>query len=263
MSQIVRSDCTSQFLPEKKRARHRTFAGVWKLKPLSLAVTAALSVMATQPAQADAPITGSISGSYTWSGGDLAINPGVAISGGSTGVIAGGSSLGTLSNSGQLSGSWLGIYVDGNTIEEINNASSASINGSTYGIGIYSSSSLVRTLTNSGTIGTIVNGFNGIYNEGTINTLINNSDGVISGGSVNAAIYNSRTIGTISNSGLINGGTSSLGATSYYSSGIDNRRTINVINNNSSGTIYGQFSGVYNYRGSGTCLLYTSDAADE
>jgi outer membrane autotransporter protein len=255
MSQIVRNDCTSQFLPNEKRARHRTFAGVWKLKPLSLAVTAALSMMATQTAQADAPITGSISGTYTWSGSDLAINPGVAISGGSTGVIAGGSSLGTLSNSGQLSGNWLGIYVDGNTIEEINNTSSGSISGSTHGIGIYSSSSLVKTLTNSGTIGTIGNGFNGIYNEGTINTLINNSSGVISGGSMNAAIYNSRTIGTISNSGLISGGTSSLGATSYYSNGIDNRRTINVINNNSSGTIYGQFSGVYNYRGSGTAVI--------
>jgi outer membrane autotransporter protein len=231
-------------------------AARFRLSTLSLAVAAALSVMAMHSAQADAPISGSVSGPYTWASGDLLINPGVAVSGGSDGVVADSASLGILRNSGQLSGSFSGIYIDGNTIDRIENASSGSINGRDYGIAIFSSSSLVKTLVNSGTISS-PNGTAAISNEGTINTLINNSGGIILGGDLTAGIYNRRNIGVLTNSGTIKGGVNQNNSLLAYSYGIqnDNRATIGTLNNNSGGIIYGHASGIYNYTSSGTALI--------
>lgn len=228
----------------------------FRLRTLSLAVAAALSIMAAHSAQADAPISGSVSGPYTWASGDLLINPGATVSGGGDGVVADGASLGIMNNSGQLSGSFSGIYIDGNTIDRIENTSSGSINGRDYGIAIFSSSSLVKTLVNSGTISS-PNGSAAISNEGTINTLINNSGGIILGGDLTAGIYNRRNIGILSNSGTIKGGVNQNNSLLAYSYGIqnDNRATIDTLNNNSGGIIYGHASGIYNYTSSGTALI--------
>lgn len=227
-----------------------------RLSTLSLAVVAALSIMTMHTAQADAPISGSVSGPYTWASGDLLINPGAAVSGGDDGVFSGGASLGILSNSGQLSGSFSGIYIDGNTIDRIENASSGSINGRDYGIAIFSSSSVVKALVNSGTISS-PSGTAAISNEGTINTLINNSGGIILGGDLTAGIYNRRNIGTLTNSGTIKGGVNQNNSLLAYSYGIqnDSSATIGTLNNNSGGIIYGHASGIYNYASSGTALI--------
>ncbi|MNR90976.1 Outer membrane protein B precursor [compost metagenome] len=226
-----------------------------RLSTLSLAVTAALAVMAASPAQADAPIVGASPGGHTWLTGDLTVGSGANLSGGFTGVYTGSSSLGTLSNSGFLQGAYAGIYNDGNAITAISNASGASVNGGDYGIAS-DSGSVIATLVNSGTIQAAANGFGGVMNMGTITTLTNNSGGLIAGGNSNAGLQNTTggRIGVLTNSGMIRGGTSPNG---NFSHGVDNSNgsTITTLNNTSSGTISGAYSGVYNYSGSGTALI--------
>lgn len=96
------------------------------------------------------------------------------------------------------------------------------------------------TLSNAGTIGTLVNavdgkivGYRGINNQGTIDNLnnaglissVNNDNGIFMG--QKGAIFNSGTIGSLHNTGTIEGGT-----TDYYgSSGIINQGIINAIVN--------------------------------
>lgn len=220
---------------------------------LSLAVSAAVSVMVVAPAQADAPISGTVTGVHNWNSGDLTIESSGHLSGGSEGVYTNASSLGTLSNSGYIRGSFAGIYVD-KSFTALVNASGASINGGDYGVFI-DRGSTVGSIVNNGTIQVVWNSYNGISNQGTITNLSNSSSGVITGGEMTAAIQNSRgQISVLSNSGAIRGGDSAMGSYSY---GIDNsnRSTIGTLNNNSGATIYGAYSGVYNYSGSGAALI--------
>lgn len=220
---------------------------------MSLALTAAWALMAATAAHADAPISGTVSGGYNWNSADLTVESSGRLSGGSSGVYTSGSSLGTLSNSGYISGTFAAIYND-KTLGAINNASGASINGGDYGL-FNDAGSRIGSIVNHGTIQAATNGFNGISNQGTITNLSNGNSGVIAGGNSNAGIQNSRgTISVLTNSGMIRGGDSPNGS---YSHGIDNsnRSTIGTINNNSGATIYGAYSGVYNYSGSGTSLI--------
>lgn len=228
-----------------------------RLSTLSLAVSAALSLMAASPAQADAPITGVVvipwPSAYNWNSGDLTIESSGRLSGGSSGVYTDGSSLGTLSNSGYIGGTFAGIYND-KTLTAINNASGATISGGSYGI-FTERGSTVGSLVNNGTIQAASNGFGGINNEGTITNFNNSSSGMITGGNSNAGIKNAGgRIGVLTNSGMIRGGDSPNG---NYSNGIDNssKSTIDTLNNNSGATIYGAYSGVYNYSASGTSLI--------
>jgi len=228
-----------------------------RLSTLSLAVSAALSLMAASPAQADAPITGVVlvpgSGAYNWSNGDLTVESSGRLSGGSSGVYTDGSTLGTLSNSGYIGGTFAGIYND-KTLTAINNASGASINGGDHGL-FNDTGSRVGSIVNNGTIQAAPNGFNGISNWGTITNLSNSRSGVIAGAEMAAGIQNWRgQIATLTNNGTIRGGDSNLGSYSY---GIDNnnRSTIGTLNNNSGATIYGARSGIYNYSSSGTSLI--------
>lgn len=130
---------------------------------LSLAVSAAVSVMVVAPAQADAPISGTVPGGHNWSSGDLTIESSGHLSGGSSGVYTDGSSLGTLSNSGYIRGSFAGIYVD-KSFTALVNASGASINGGDYGVFIERGST-IGSIVNDGTIQAATNGFQGIGNQ--------------------------------------------------------------------------------------------------
>lgn len=220
---------------------------------LSLALSAAWALMAATSAHADAPISGAVSGDYNWNNGDLTVEGSGHLSGGSSGVYTDGSTLGTLSNSGYISGAFAAIEND-KTLSAINNASGASIRGGDYGL-YNGSGSRIGSIVNLGAIQAATNGFNGISNQGTITNLSNGSSAVIAGGEMNAGIQNSRgQISVLDNSGTIRGGDSSLGS---YSHGIDNsnRSTIGTLNNNNGATIYGAYSGVYNYSGSGTSLI--------
>jgi outer membrane autotransporter protein len=224
-----------------------------RLSTLSLALTAAWALMAADPAHADAPISGSVSGDYNWNSGDLTVESSGHLSGGSSGVYTAGSSLGTLSNNGYISGAFAAIEND-QTLTAINNASGASLRGGDYGL-YNGSGSRVGSIVNLGTIQAAANGFNGISNQGTITNLSNGGSGAIAGGDMNSGIQNSRgQISVLNNSGTIRGGDSNLGS---YSHGIDNsnRSTIGTLNNNSGATIYGAYSGIYNYSGSGTSLI--------
>lgn len=156
--------------------------------------------------------------------GTLINNSGSYISGAQSGVYNSniGSGIGTLSNSGVISGggSGNGIWSLG-TISDLDNASGGTISGQA-GIKINAS---IGTLTNEGTISGTDTGIL-IGNGGGIGTLTNT--GAISGS--NYAIYTSRSIGPITNSGVISGNINNLSAS-------------NLTINGGSGTTFGTLTG--------------------
>ena len=158
-----------------------------------------------------------------------------------------GDTIGTLTNSGTITGTnFYGIWNAG-TITALTNNTGGAIGGGQEGI---FNSGTIGTLTNSGTItGT---SFYGIWNNaGTITTLTNS--GTITGGG--AGIYNTGTIGTLTNSGTI---TSNAGG--INNNGINNNGgTITTLTN--AGTIKGLGDvGVYNI-GGGTIGTLTNSGA--
>jgi len=114
-----------------------------KLSVLVLALSGSFAAMATAHAQ-------TITTAQNWSTGDYYNNSGTVINVTSGAAITASGVLGTLSNSGTISGGATGIFNNGGTI-----------------------STLINT-------GTISGGNTGIYNMGTISTLTNS--GLISGG---------------------------------------------------------------------------------
>ena len=161
-------------------------------------------------------------------------------------------SIGALTNYGSISGGEVGIYNDsGSTITGLTNH--GSISGAESGI--YNYNATIGQLTNSGII---TSGSTGIQNNtATINTLINS--GTISASSY--GIYNdvNSTINSLSNSGSI--GASSAGIYNYATtiSALTNSGTISAnngianvggsigqLNNLAGGVIVGGESGIYN-----------------
>jgi len=202
---------------------------------LTLTLTAALAVMA-QAATAQTTTISNPQGTYDWTSGNLSVTSTISgsIIGGVTGcgfaavngVVACGS-VGTLTNSGVISGI-VGVNNNGgSTVTAVNN--SGQISGQSDGIVNQGS---IGALTNSGTIDSFQN--NAIFNLGSIGTLTNNGGtisigpgtgvAIVNGGTItvlnnnggiisaNVAINNSAiegsvpgTIGTLTNSGIING----------------------------------------------------------
>ncbi|VVE43414.1 autotransporter domain-containing protein [Pandoraea terrigena] len=121
--------------------------------------------------------------------------------------------LGTLTNSGTITGSDIGVKNRGATIGTIDNLNTGLILGTgTLGTGIDNGSTVVSGTTYHGTIGTINNagtisgGNYGIYNEDSIGTINNLAGGLITGAA--AAISNpsaTATLDQINNAGTIAG----------------------------------------------------------
>ena len=205
-------------------------------RALVAALAGALTGVAPLVAKADCGINGTISANQTeigWSSGNCTIAPNVVLSnfGTSTALLATGSSLGTLTNSGTIAGITYGM-VNAGTISVLTNNSAGNFVGGSAGI---RSTGSITTFTNSGLIstsgiaGTIAAGIN---NSGTIATLTNAATGTITG--AGRGIYNTSTIGTVNNMGLLAGS----GTVSGSIFGIDNSGgSIGTILN--SGTIKG------------------------
>lgn len=179
---------------------------------------------------------GSIAGHYTagislTGGGSIgAINNTGTISTDITGgIYSYQSTIGTITNSGTITGGYSGLYNGYGSITEITNTGTISGGNS----GIDNNSGTIGTLTNSGTIS---GRYSGISNyAGTITTLSNS--GTISGGIGVALSGGDATIGTLANSGNITG--TSTGVS--ISTG-----SIDKIENAVGGVISGSESGIYN-----------------
>ena len=170
------------------------------------------------------------------------------------GNTSGAGTIGTLTNSGTITGPQYGIASNGQqntnyhctpfsctptgisiytaTISSI--ANSGTINGGKYGIynGVLST---FGTITNSGKI---LGGQGGIVNDTTIGGIFNSVTGTISGGQGPYGIYSTGSIGSINNYGTV----------SSQNYGIYNRGEIGPLNNFSGATITGGNGtfGVYN-----------------
>ncbi|MFJ2367269.1 autotransporter domain-containing protein [Pseudomonas sp. NPDC087697] len=181
-------------------------------------------------------------------------NPALTTLHGNSAGVYNTSSIGTLSNSGSITGNNVGIKNSSSgSITSLNNNAGGTISsggssgiGNTGSIGTLNNSgtisssnmgisnyngALIGTLNNSGSITGPGAGINNNIN-GTITSLNNNAGGTISGG--NTGINNSGSIGTLSNSGTISGPSTG---------GINNSGSIGTLSN--SGTISG-YDGIYN-----------------
>jgi len=169
---------------------------------------------------------------------------------GNNNIVQINGTVGTLNNNGTISslsqyqnGSVVAVGATGVVDTFINNGTLESMPGS-YSIFGFNNTG---TLSNAGTIGTLTNtadgkivGYRGINNLGTIDNLtnagliasVNNENGMYVG--QKSAIYNSGTIGTLHNTGTIEG-------SSY---GIINSGTLGTLENN--GTITANDTAVYN-----------------
>ncbi|MGU3496664.1 autotransporter-associated beta strand repeat-containing protein [Xanthobacteraceae bacterium A53D] len=173
----------------------------------------------------------------------------VSVLNGSDGFMSGthamgnGGTIGTLTNSGTLSGIYAGI---GNSpygsIGSIDNSGSISGNEAIANDGF------IGALTNSGTLS---GGSNGIRNSGTIGALTNS--GTLSSGY--NGIHNSGTIGALSNSGTITGSNAAIhndatgtldtvANTGVIAGMIRNDSTGNLTITGGTGTIVGTLTGV-------------------
>ncbi|WP_218179700.1 autotransporter family protein [Pseudomonas gingeri] len=158
-------------------------------------------------------------------------NPlGTTISGGLNGIVN-SSSIGTLSNSGTVSGNSAAIVSTG-TITSLNNETGGTISGGNTGI---SNGGNIGTLSNSGTIHG--GSSSGVYNYSSIGTLSNS--GSISSSS-NNGVGNFGTLTSLNNEA---GGSISGGLTGVYNGG---GATLTSLNNETGGTISGGQTGIYN-----------------
>ncbi|EPW1224755.1 autotransporter domain-containing protein [Campylobacter upsaliensis] len=144
---------------------------------------------------------------------------------GGEGIWAERATIGTIDNTGEMSGKYGGIIVTSNSrITVINN--SGTIKGNNGGKGIQArNGGTIETLANTGTIS------GGIYSDATIRTVnINN------GGSVEGGIYNNNTMGSVSISdgsvtgGINNGSRATMNNITVTNSTIDSITNKNNIN---------------------------------
>jgi len=200
---------------------------------------------------------GNTANGTVWSGIGMSTMTIVRLDNESGGLIAGigngiwsyAATIGTLTNSGTISGqSGVSSYL---SIGTLTNASGGTITG-TANTAVYNTGA-IGTLSNSGSIAGHTHGVsNTIYSGtiGSIGTLTNASGGTISG-STKSGIYNTGTIGTLSNSGSIGGAVDGINNSSTSSS-------IGTLINNSGGIITGT-SG-YGVKNSGTVTALTNSS---
>ena len=171
---------------------------------IHLAVGAALAAMAAG-IQAQTVITGTQNGAQVWTSGDLTIGPAAAVVAAGDGVSASGPSLGTLTNNGTITtANGMGV-VNVGTMTALTNGSTGTIHGST-GIGNVGG---IGTLSNDGTIAAVGYGIDNDVAAGPAGTIgvLNNRGVITATGWPSAGIENFvGTIGTLANSGTINGG---------------------------------------------------------
>ncbi|QHE94772.1 autotransporter domain-containing protein [Pandoraea fibrosis] len=131
-----------------------------------------------------------------------------------SGNISPRSTLGNLTNSGRVVGTFAGLSNYGGTISSVDNLANGRFTGTdaTYSSGINNGWTTANGIAYAGTIGAINNagtisgGYYGIYNEASIGTINNQASGVITG--LGGAISNQSTtssIGQINNAGVIAG----------------------------------------------------------
>ena len=196
---------------------------------LAVAVTATLLNGTANATPVDWTISTSEPG-QNWATGNLIITQDGSVTGThSAGIKAAiGATLGTLTNSGTITGD-TGLSNSGSaSIQHLSNTSSGVIIGVVTGIDNFDGT--INTLDNSGQIsGTQSAIDNGSY--GQINTLNNKVDGTLIG---NTALSNRGTIGALNNDGVITGTTS----------GISNAGNISTLNN--SGVISGSQHAIWN-----------------
>ena len=245
--------------------RHTTPQSIHRgqLSVLTLALSGALAAMTPVPGSAQQTIS-TPSTPLSWSSSDLTITgSGVVLSTGVTAAVATGGMVGTLYNSGSITGGRQGVNNVGNTINALINSGAISGNIFAGGIGvagISNDSGTIQTLNN--TVGGIITGITGISNTGSIASLSNSgnitgyyaikvergsigtltNDGTISGyinpsylGNQGIEII-SGSIGTLTNNNDIHG---------FYSGIHSLDGTVGTLTNNAGGTIRGQnFSAV-------------------
>jgi outer membrane autotransporter protein len=229
--------------------------GNLKRRALVLAVATALAAIAS-------PEAGATQSCANWMTADCTVQQGEVLSGAGTGVHVGGT-VGTLTNSGSISGGYYGVFnPSSGVVGAINNNVGGIIDTDCIGgcEAVHNDGTL-GTLTNSGTISAGQNGSHSIYNDGTITSVTNGVGGTIGsiGGTIggSAEIYNvgrwldtltnigtPTNIGTLTNFGTIsgaNGGISNCGGGNVGSANIGT-----LIN---SGTIRGYNTGIMNNGG--------------
>jgi len=202
--------------------------------------------------------------------------------------------VGTLANSGTLSGTATGLYnfgrieafansgrIDGltalqnaGTMNTIDNSGTILGAGGTTAYGVFNGGT-IGLLANNGLIsgGTATNASYGIHNAGQIGTLANLANGIVSGVAANGAgISNGGTIGYVSNAGLVTGSGSGVSNTgtidTFDNSGTirttDDQRMTGLFNSGTIGTltnsgIIGNNVGIFNAGGSIGVLTNASD----
>jgi uncharacterized protein with beta-barrel porin domain len=225
-------------------------------------LTVAIGLSEPKSALADQVVSGSQAG-LTWSTGNVSITATgtvLAITTGIAAVLVGSSvSVGTLTNSGKISGGTSSSNVrgvsNGGSIAALTN--SGFINGGavwgsggTSGAAVYNSGS-IGSLTNTGTI----SGSSGpaVYNSGSIATLSNS--GTISGGT-NNGISNSGSIAVLSNTGTITGGAGGVVYNTGSIGSLSNSGTITGAQNNAIGVK--NFGSITNLTNTGTIGLLST-----
>jgi hypothetical protein len=140
------------------------------------------------------------------------------------------STIGTLTNSGQINSNTLSSINNYGVITDFTNNATAMVSSSSSNSIYNQSSGTITTLTNLGQI-TSSGANSALSNFGTITNLINNATGTMSNTGSAPAIQNSvtGTIGTLTNEGTI------FGSSSYAA--LNNNGTITNLNNSASGTI--------------------------
>ena len=249
-----------------------------KKTTLAVALAAVFSATAALAGPVCSPtVTGSITNPVLWSMGDCTVTGTINVSSG-TALASTGTTNGTLSNSGTISGAYFGISNTG-TIGNLSNSGVVStgvaVSGSsntaisnTGTIGTLSNSGTISgayfgifntgpigTLSNSGTISALsgvnfsvdaglLNGSTGLFNSGTIGALLNS--GTISGGI--SGIFNNGTIGTLTNSGVIRGSVNGIS--------VGSQSSIVVLNNSVGGTIIATGSTISGLSGGAAILNF-------
>lgn len=235
--QVVWSELRKSFIVVGENAKAKGKPSSTTGKAVASAVMAALAALTAEPALAvgsSCPAASiSISGSETATcnladGNALTVNSGGSIVVAATAVVMGNTvTTGSIANSGTITGTPYGIYLDHSTVTaNITNNTGGTISASSGNYGIFLLSSIMTGgVTNSvgGTISSVSNGM--YFGHSTMSGIINNSGTIIGtsagGGGIhlNAVLafdpLLGSTIGGINNSGTIIAGSSGINIASH------------------------------------------------